>query len=176
MAQSGAARQAAFRARQQELRRERIAVLEREIAKLRREIDDFSVKVAALQNENGLLRDDKATLTEALRASREAAKRRAKVVEVAGRQRQASAQKAAPRRSQRISPSSCGSRHRANERNKVADLYEHDILLWSESQAALLRRLASGERVNGEIDRCWAKRCAKATGWRCLSCARACSS
>ena len=30
-----------------------------------------------------------------------------------------------------------------------ADLYEHDILLWSEQQAELLRRLARGERVNG---------------------------
>jgi hypothetical protein len=28
------------------------------------------------------------------------------------------------------------------------DLYERDILAWSESQAALLRRLAQGERVN----------------------------
>ncbi len=28
------------------------------------------------------------------------------------------------------------------------DLYERDILAWSESQAALLRRLARGERVN----------------------------
>jgi hypothetical protein len=30
-----------------------------------------------------------------------------------------------------------------------ADLYERDILLWSEQQAELLRRLARGERVNG---------------------------
>ena len=28
------------------------------------------------------------------------------------------------------------------------DLYERDVLAWSESQAALLRRLARGERVN----------------------------
>ncbi|HYZ20560.1 MAG TPA: DUF29 domain-containing protein [Rhodopila sp.] len=28
------------------------------------------------------------------------------------------------------------------------DLYEHDIVSWSERQAALLRRLARGERVN----------------------------
>jgi hypothetical protein len=28
------------------------------------------------------------------------------------------------------------------------DLYEQDVLAWSESQAALLRRLARGERVN----------------------------
>jgi hypothetical protein len=30
----------------------------------------------------------------------------------------------------------------------MGDLYEEDILLWSERQAALLRRLAAGERVN----------------------------
>ena len=29
------------------------------------------------------------------------------------------------------------------------DLYERDILVWSENQAELLRRLARGERVNG---------------------------
>jgi len=29
------------------------------------------------------------------------------------------------------------------------DLYERDILTWSEHQAELLRRLARGERVNG---------------------------
>lgn len=29
------------------------------------------------------------------------------------------------------------------------DLYEHDIATWSEQQSALLRLLASGERVNG---------------------------
>ena len=33
------------------------------------------------------------------------------------------------------------------------DLYTHDILAWSEHQAALLRRVAGGERVN-EVD--WA--------------------
>ena len=32
------------------------------------------------------------------------------------------------------------------------DLYEKDVLLWSEQQAALLRRLAAGERVNEQID------------------------
>jgi len=32
------------------------------------------------------------------------------------------------------------------------DLYEDDVLLWSEQQAALLRRLAAGERVNEQID------------------------
>ena len=30
----------------------------------------------------------------------------------------------------------------------MGDLYEDDFLLWSESQAILLRRLAAGERVN----------------------------
>ena len=34
----------------------------------------------------------------------------------------------------------------------MADLYEDDILLWSEHQAELLRRLARGERVNDQID------------------------
>jgi hypothetical protein len=32
------------------------------------------------------------------------------------------------------------------------DLYEEDILAWSERQADLLRRLASGERVNDQVD------------------------
>jgi len=32
--------------------------------------------------------------------------------------------------------------------------YDADILLWSEHQAALLRRLAAGERVNDQVD--WA--------------------
>jgi len=32
------------------------------------------------------------------------------------------------------------------------DLYETDILQWSELQAALLRRLAAGERVNDQVD------------------------
>ena len=31
-------------------------------------------------------------------------------------------------------------------------MYEHDALLWSERQAALLRRLAAGERVNDAVD------------------------
>lgn len=30
--------------------------------------------------------------------------------------------------------------------------YEADILLWSEHQAELLRRLAAGERVNDQVD------------------------
>jgi Domain of unknown function DUF29 len=37
----------------------------------------------------------------------------------------------------------------------MSDLYEDDILLWSEQQAALLRRLAAGERVN-DRDLDWA--------------------
>ena len=32
------------------------------------------------------------------------------------------------------------------------DLYDRDILTWSEQQAALLRRLAVGERVNDAVD------------------------
>ncbi len=32
------------------------------------------------------------------------------------------------------------------------DLYETDILEWSEHQAALLRRLAAGERVDDHVD------------------------
>jgi hypothetical protein len=32
------------------------------------------------------------------------------------------------------------------------DLYETDILEWSEHQAELLRRLAAGERVNDQVD------------------------
>lgn len=31
-------------------------------------------------------------------------------------------------------------------------LYDSDILVWAEEQAALLRRLASGERVNARVD------------------------
>jgi len=34
----------------------------------------------------------------------------------------------------------------------MSDLYESDILVWSEDQATLLRRLAAGERVNDQID------------------------
>ena len=34
----------------------------------------------------------------------------------------------------------------------MADLYEADILLWSEKQGDLLRRLARGERVNDQVD------------------------
>src|SRR3954469_2362008 len=36
----------------------------------------------------------------------------------------------------------------------MSDLYEADILAWSGQQAALLRRLAAGERVNDQVD--WA--------------------
>jgi hypothetical protein len=34
----------------------------------------------------------------------------------------------------------------------MSDLYETDIVTWSERQAALLRRLAAGEQVNEQID------------------------
>ena len=34
----------------------------------------------------------------------------------------------------------------------MSDLYETDILRWSEQQADLLRRFARGERVNAQID------------------------
>jgi len=34
----------------------------------------------------------------------------------------------------------------------MSDLYESDILIWSEQQANLLRRLAHGERVNDQLD------------------------
>ena len=34
----------------------------------------------------------------------------------------------------------------------MSDLYDTDILGWSERQAELLRRLAAGERVNDQID------------------------
>ena len=34
----------------------------------------------------------------------------------------------------------------------MSDLYEDDILLWSERQAALLRRMAAGERLNDQVD------------------------
>jgi Domain of unknown function DUF29 len=37
----------------------------------------------------------------------------------------------------------------------MGDLYEDDFLLWSESQATLLRRVAAGERVN-DRDLDWA--------------------
>ncbi len=36
----------------------------------------------------------------------------------------------------------------------MGDLYDADTLTWSERQAALLRRLAAGERVNADLD--WA--------------------
>lgn len=34
----------------------------------------------------------------------------------------------------------------------MSDVYETDIVVWSEDQAALLRRLAAGERVNDQVD------------------------
>jgi hypothetical protein len=36
----------------------------------------------------------------------------------------------------------------------VSDLYDTDILAWSERQADLLRRMGAGERVNDQVD--WA--------------------
>jgi len=38
------------------------------------------------------------------------------------------------------------------ERRSMTDLYEEDVLLWSEQQAALLRRVAAGERINDQVD------------------------
>jgi hypothetical protein len=34
----------------------------------------------------------------------------------------------------------------------MSDLYDEDLLLWSEQQAALLRRMGAGERVNNQVD------------------------
>jgi hypothetical protein len=34
----------------------------------------------------------------------------------------------------------------------MSDLYDDDVLLWSERQAVLLRRMAAGERVNDQVD------------------------
>lgn len=34
----------------------------------------------------------------------------------------------------------------------MSDLYDTDILSWSQRQAALLRRVAAGERVNDQVD------------------------
>jgi hypothetical protein len=34
----------------------------------------------------------------------------------------------------------------------VNDLYDTDILIWSEHQAELLRRIAAGERINDQVD------------------------
>ncbi|HVC60232.1 MAG TPA: DUF29 domain-containing protein [Acetobacteraceae bacterium] len=34
----------------------------------------------------------------------------------------------------------------------MSDLYDDDILAWSQRQAELLRRLAAGERVNDQVD------------------------
>lgn len=36
----------------------------------------------------------------------------------------------------------------------MSDLYDADVVTWSERQAALLRRIAGGERVNDQVD--WA--------------------
>ena len=34
----------------------------------------------------------------------------------------------------------------------MSDLYDIDVVIWSERQAALLRRMPAGERVNDQID------------------------
>ena len=34
----------------------------------------------------------------------------------------------------------------------MSDLYETDVVTWSERQAALLRRIAGGERINDQVD------------------------
>jgi hypothetical protein len=34
----------------------------------------------------------------------------------------------------------------------MADIYDTDILTWSERQAALLRRMAAGERINDQVN------------------------
>ena len=33
-----------------------------------------------------------------------------------------------------------------------SDLYDTDIVTWTERRAALLRRMAAGERVNDQVD------------------------
>ena len=34
----------------------------------------------------------------------------------------------------------------------MSDLYDTDAVTWAEQQAALLRRIAAGERVNDQVD------------------------
>ena len=34
----------------------------------------------------------------------------------------------------------------------MSDLYETDVVTWSDRQADLLRRIAAGERVNDQVD------------------------
>ena len=34
----------------------------------------------------------------------------------------------------------------------MSDLYDTDVVAWSERQAALLRRVAAGENINGQVD------------------------
>ena len=46
----------------------------------------------------------------------------------------------------------CPARVEAAHSAAMTDLYDADILAWSEQQAELLRRLAAGERVNKRID------------------------
>jgi hypothetical protein len=40
----------------------------------------------------------------------------------------------------------------ANDGAAMSDLYDTDILAWSERQADLLRRMGAGERVNDQVD------------------------
>ncbi len=40
----------------------------------------------------------------------------------------------------------------ANCGGHMSDLYDTDIVAWSEQQAALLRRIAGGERINDQVD------------------------
>lgn len=36
--------------------------------------------------------------------------------------------------------------------DRMSDLYDTDVVTWSERQAALLRRVAAGERINDQVD------------------------
>jgi chromosome segregation ATPase len=53
-------------------RHDETAALKHEIALLQRRLGDDAIEIAALRTENAILRDDKAALTEALRAVRQA--------------------------------------------------------------------------------------------------------
>ena len=45
--------------------------------------------------------------------------------------------------------------------------YDTDILIWSERQAALLRRVAAGERVNDQVD--WENVIERSKAWAASS-------
>src|SRR5207344_1973018 len=45
-----------------------------------------------------------------------------------------------------------GPASQADHRGGMNDLYDTDTVLWAERQAALLRRMAAGERVNDQVD------------------------